>query len=208
MKKLLIILSILCLSSCCRSDLIGTIRFPVSDLSVNPYEGNEVINFIDDSNRRITYKGGGRIIHESEAETCKGGCCDFYLVESHENTYLKSSYMESDLQLIIHNNFSATTATKKKSSIHFVWNYYEIEPYVTSTSFAMFPIDSMQIEVDKLSMFRDSLMLRNQMFYQVYTFPGNCPYPDRLHGDTLFYTIEKGIVGLRLSDGNLWVIEP
>ena len=52
--------------------------------------------------------------------------------------------------------------------------------------------------------FKDSLMLRDNKYYQVFTLPGVCSSPERLHPDTLFYTKTEGVIGLKFTDGNLW----
>ena len=60
MKILAFILFALTLTSCCKSKQIGTIRFSESDLIVNPYTGDETLQFIDDRNNMITYNNGER----------------------------------------------------------------------------------------------------------------------------------------------------
>ncbi len=208
MKQIIIIIfSIFIISSCCKSSLIDTIKFTESDLSVNPYSGSEELKFIDDSNNIIIYNNGSRKINEQEVNECNGGCCDYYLVEMGDNTSFKSSYMESDLNVNILNNFNGHTGTQGIPTIYFSWNYYEITPYVTGTSFGGLPVDSMQQYAEVAGIYKDSLMLRNIRYYKIYTLPGNCPYPDRLHGDTLYYSSTQGIIGLKFSDGNLWVIQ-
>ena len=105
MKILAFILFALTLTSCCKSKQIGTIRFSESDLIVNPYTGDETLQFIDDSNNMITYNNGERSIFMQEFPECDGGCCDYYLVESSEDTYFESAYLLSNLQIIITNQF-------------------------------------------------------------------------------------------------------
>lgn len=205
MKQIIIIFSVLILSSCCKSSLIETIKFSESDLSVNPYSGSEELRFIDDSSNIIIYNNGSRKINEKEVNECNGGCCDYYLVEMHDNTYFNSSYKESDLQVTILNMFDVSTGNQGSPVIHFSWNYYEIKPYVTGTSFGGLSVDSMQKEPEEIGIYKDSLMLRNIKYYKIYTLPGNCAYPERLHGDTLYYSITQGIIGIKFSDGNLMV---
>ena len=62
----------------------------------------------------------------------------------------------------------------------------------------------MKENANSIGIFRDSILLRNKMYYEIYTFPGSCLYPDRLHGDTLYFSKNEGIIGLLFSDGNLW----
>lgn len=206
MKQIIIIIfSVLTLSSCCKSRLIDTIKFTESDLSVNPYSGSEELRFIDDSNKIIVYNNGSRKVNVLEVNECSGGCCDYYLVEMGNNTSFKSSYKESDLNVNILNNFNGHTGTQGIPTINFSWNYYEIKPNVTGTSFGGLPVDSMQQYAEVAGIYKDSLMLRNIRYYKIYTLPGNCPYPDRLHGDTLYFSTTQGIIGLKFSDGNLWV---
>jgi len=207
MKTLVYLILILLLSSCCKSKLIDTIRFTEDELSVNPYNGSEKLVFVDDNGNTITYDNGGRGISTMEINECDGGCCDYYLVECCDNTLFESTYMKSNLQVVISNSFDKYLGIKGTPSIHFAWHYYEIQPYVTGTSFGRLPVDSMKEKAIEYGIFKDTLILRQKMFYEVFTFPGNCPYPDRLHGDTLYFTKKQGIIGLKFSDGNVWVIE-
>ncbi|MCF8233642.1 MAG: hypothetical protein K9G67_01885 [Bacteroidales bacterium] len=56
-------------------------------------------------------------------------------------------------------------------------------------------------------LFSDSLTLRNRTLYDVFTSPGSSIYPDKLHGDTLYYAQAEGFVGFKLSDGRLFVVD-
>ena len=198
------LLLILIISSCCKSNLIDTIRFSDSDLIVNPYTGNEILKFIDDTGSIITYNNGYRKTSEEEIEECDGGCCDHYLIERFNKTFFESSFMQSNLQIIISNSFDKYTSNTDVPTIHFVWDYYEIKPYVTGTRFGSLPVDSMQQVANAEGVFKDSLILRNQKYYNIYTLPGRCSYEERLYGDTLFYSESEGIIGIKFTDGNLW----
>ena len=204
MKNLKFLLLIFIISACCKSSLIDTITFSPSDLKVNPYTGNETLKFIDNNNEIITYNNGYRRISQEEIEECDGGCCDYYLVEKFDQTYFESSYMESNFQVIISNPFDKYTGNTDVPTIRFVWDYYEIKPYVTGTRFGSLPVDSMQQAGMDEGIFKDSLILRDQKYYSIYVFPGRCSYEDRLYGDTLFYSESEGIIGMRFTDGNLW----
>ena len=118
------LLLILIISSCCKSNLIDTIRFSDSDLIVNPYTGNEILKFIDDTGSIITYNNGYRKTSEEEIEECDGGCCDHYLVEKFNQTYYESPYMQSNLQIIISNNFDKYSGSTDVATIHFAWDYF------------------------------------------------------------------------------------
>ena len=204
MKTLFHIALLFILSSCCKSKLIDTIKFTESELRVNPYSGNEELKFIDNNNIVVVYRNGHRNINQIELKECDGGCCDHYLVESSDNTFFGSDYKKSNLQIIISNNFDKYTGIREIPIIHFAWDYYEIEPYVTGTGFSGLPVDSMKENANSIGILRDSILLRNKMYYEIYTFPGSCLYPDRLHGDTLYFSKNEGIIGLLFSDGNLW----
>jgi len=206
MKTLTYLILLLALTSCCRSKLIATIKFTGDELAVNPYTGSEKLVFVDNNGNTVTYDNGHRKTNLQEMNECKEGCCDYYMVESSDNTYYESPYLKSNLQVVISNNFDMDSG-EREPQIHFSWDYYEIEPYVTGTYFGFFAIDSLKEKSIENGLFMDSLKLRDHMFYEVFTFPGNCPYPDRLHGDTLFFTRSQGIIGLKFSDGNLWVIQ-
>lgn len=198
------------ISSCikprkCDSELINTVNLTEDELSVNPYNGNEQLSFCDDNGNIIIYKNGHRSLNTQEIDECDEGCCDYYLVESSDNTFFESNYKESNLQVIISNNFNNYTGVKKTPYIHFAWDYYEIQPYVTGTSFGGLSVDSMKEKGIELGIFRDSIILRGIKFYNIFEFDSYCPYSDRLHGDKLYYSETDGVIGLKFSDGNLWI---
>jgi hypothetical protein len=190
----------------CEREMIDEIKFTSSELSVNPYRGNESLTFKDDNGNSIIYTGQFRTIDTRKIDGCIECCEDYYNVESVENTYFTSDYMESNLQVIITMNFDLET-NERKPFVFFVWDYYEIKPYATGTSFMGLPIESMKTSAMEDGIYRDSITLRNRTYYEVYASPGQPSHPERLHGDTLYYSVSEGIIGMRFSDGNLWTKE-
>ncbi len=202
------VLIVFILSSCCSTELIDTIRFNQSDLLINPYTGNETLTFVDDSNNTIIYGNGNREIKSRQIDECKGGCCDYYMVEMFDNTYFESEYKDSYLNVKIHNEFDLDKPSKTRATLSFTWNYDGIGTNSTTTYFPTgYYVDTFKEEAIEEGLFQESIILRSTTFNDIYTLPGNCPQPDRLHGDTLYYSIEQGIVGIRFSDGNLWVVQ-
>ena len=206
MKILAFILFALILTSCCKTKQIGTIQFSESDLSVNPYVGDETLQFIDDSSNMVTYNNGSRSIFMQEFPECDGGCCDYYLVESSDNTYFESAYLLSNLQITITNQFDRFNGIQNPPIISFAWVYYENYENPTYTNYATLPVDGMEEVAIDQQIFKDSLMLRDNTYYEVFTLPGMCSSPERLYADTLYYTKIEGIIGLKFTDGNLWTI--
>lgn len=204
MKNLTFILLAFLVASCCKSDLIDTIRFSESDLLVNPYTGNETLRFIDDSSNIVTYDNGNRKIRLEEFPECDGGCCDYYLVESFDNTYFESAYLQSNLQIIISNTFDRFNGIQGIPNIFLAWVYYDNYPNPTYTNYPGLPVNKMEETAVDKDIFKDSLMLRDITYHKVFTFPGTCSDTGRLYPDTLFYTETDGVVGLKFSDGNLW----
>lgn len=204
MKNSVYLLLFLLLSSCCGS-LIAVIPLTEDELAVDPYSGHETLTFIDNNGYPIIYDNGNRKINTQVIEECDGGfCCDYYKIE-HSYTYFESWYKQSDLQVIISNHFDMSTGRKETPEIHFTWNYYE--DLFTATSFMRLPVNAMEEKAIENGVFLDSLKLRQKTFYNVFTLPGHCYNPERLHADTLYYTKSQGIIGLKLSNGNLWVIK-
>lgn len=204
MKFLAFILMSLTIVSCCKTKQIGTIRFSEADLNVNPYTGNETIQFVDDSSNLIIYDNGNRSIFMQESPQCDGGCCDYYLVESSDNTYFESSHLLSNLQITINNQFDRFNGNQYPPIISFAWVYYEEYPNPTYTNYATLPVDQMEEVAIDQHIFKDSLRLHDITYYQVFTLPGICTSPERLHADTLFFTKAEGVIGLKFTDGNLW----
>ncbi len=207
MKNSIFLILLLFISSCCDSDLINTISFTQDELAVNPYNGSEVLIFKDDSGKTITYSNGYRRSTTEKVSECDGGCCDYYNLVRNNIALFESTYMESNLQVIIVNDFDKYTGTKGSPLISFAWCYYENTPLGVVTSFGGLPVDSVKEKALAKGWYRDTIYLRNRLFYDVISLPGNCSKPDKLHGDTIYFSETEGIVGLRFSDGNLWVIQ-
>lgn len=207
MKFIALILFALTITSCCKNKQIGTIQFSESDLSVNPYTGGETLQFRDDSSNLITYGNGNRSIFMEEFPECDGGCCDYYLVESSDNTYFESAFLLSNLQITITNQFDRFNGIQNSPIISFAWAYYENYENPTYTNFAVLPVDNMEEVATAQHIFKDSLLLRDVTYYQVFTLPGVSSSPERFHADTMFYTKAMGVIGIKFNDGNLWALD-
>ncbi len=204
MKTLTFVLLVFALASCCKSKQKDIIRLSQSDLSVNLYTGNEILEFIDDSSQIITYNSGVRSSTMEELGECYGGCCDYYLVETSNNTHFESEYLQSNLEITITNQFYRYTGKQFVPILSFTWAYKEVYENTTYSNYAILPVDSIEVVATNQEIFKDSLIIRNTMYYQVFTLPGICSGEDRLFADTLFYTKTDGIIGLKFTDGNLW----
>jgi len=146
MKTLTYLILLLALTSCCRSKLIATIEFTGDELAVNPYTGSEKLMFVDNNGNTVTYDNGHRKTNLQEMNECKEGCCDYYMVESSDNTYYESPYLKSNLQVVISNNFDMDSG-ERDPLISFAWHNYENELDVTGTNFCFFTIDSLKEKV-------------------------------------------------------------
>lgn len=204
MKVLTFVLLVFALTSCCKSKQKDIIRLSESDLSVNPYTGNETLEFIDDSSHIIKYNNGDRSSTMEELGECDGGCCDYYLIETSNNTHFESEYLQSNLEITIINQFDRYNGKQNVPILSFTWAYKEVYENTTYSNYAILPVDSMEVVAINQEIFEDSLLIRNTMYYQVFTLPGICSSEDRLFADTLFYTKIDGVIGLKFTDGNLW----
>jgi len=203
MKILGFILLVLTITSCCKSKQIDTILFSESAKNVNPYTGNETLQFVDDSSNLIIYGNGSRSTEMEELPECDGGCCDYYLVENIDNTNFESTYLTSYLRTTILNQFERFGGNQNSPIIAFSWVYYENYEDPTFTNYAVLPVDDMEGVATKQQLFKDSLILRDVTYYQVFTLPGVCSSPGRPYADTLLYTKAEGVIGLQFTDGNL-----
>ncbi|MBI9034517.1 MAG: hypothetical protein JEZ03_08620 [Bacteroidales bacterium] len=209
MKYLGYIILVLILSSCCRSELNDTIRFNQSDLLIIPYTGDETLTFVDDSNNIISYDNGSREIKSRQFDEHKGGfCSDYFMVELFDITNFKSDYKDSDLSVKIQNDFDVDNPSQTSATLKITWNYDGIGTNSTQTYFPSdLTLNTFKEEAIEEGKYQEFITLRSTNFKDIFIFPGNSPHPERLHGDTLYYSIEEGIVGIRFSDGNLWVIQ-
>ena len=204
----LIIIGFIALSitSCCRNKQISTIRFAEEDLIVNPYNGDETFTFVDDSSKQILYHNGSRGISMLEMPECDGGCCDYYMVEYTDNTYFESDHLQSNLQIVITNQFDRFNGLQDVPIISFYHVYTEGYSDPTYTNYTSLRVDNMEAIAEEQEIFKDSLMLRDEMYFDVFTLPGICSNPDRLYADTMYFTKTEGVIGLKFTDGNLWTL--
>jgi hypothetical protein len=210
MKKrhLIIYLLLIFLYGCCKSHYKGQITFSTIERAVNPYSGNEVLKFIDNNNDTIKYYGQGRELSTEKRSDggCADCCVDEYDVET-DNTYFTSSFHSSGFGIHLYYAGQIPPATDKNPIIFFVWTKNAGQTNSLETNFYDFHVDYMKTDAIQQGYFRDSVTIRTKEFHDVYVAPGLCNTSDSLHVDTLFYTETLGLVGLKLSDGNLLVKE-
>ena len=121
-------LLLLVLGGCCRNQYKGQISLTELQRAVNPFNGNEVLKFIDNNADTIIYSGQGREHsyerHNARAESCEGD----YDLES-DITSFTSTYNSS--RFCINLTFSGDVSSDNGSDpvIYFQWtkNYEQSE---------------------------------------------------------------------------------
>jgi hypothetical protein len=208
MKFIRILLSLLylllCFASCCDKKELGRINFQQSDLSVNPYIGNETLSFADNNGNIIIFNGNWRKTNTTRTDGCADCCQDYYTIQSSDNTTFSSVFLNSQLSvdlLINYNEFNHKT----NPSLTFSWSDHPNQSSIENISFSNFPIINIQDTAERWNLYHDVLILRDKTFHQVYTAVVSNYSNDRLHPDSLYSTIAEGIVGIKLSDNNTLV---
>jgi len=194
----------LLISSCCDNKELGRINFQQSELEVNPYKGDETLNFADNNGTILTFKGNRRNTNTTRTDGCADCCQDYYTVQSSDNTTFSSDFLNSQLSVNLVLNFDEFTH-KTNPNLSFSWSDHPNQSSIANISFTGFPIHNMQDTAANRNLYREVLTLRDKTFHQVYTAVGNNYSNDRLHPDSLYYTITEGIVGIKFSDNNTLV---
>lgn len=207
MKNIIGVLLIIFIStlfcSCCDKKELGRVNFQQSDLHVNPYIGNETLSFTDNNNTIIDYKANYRKITTLQSNGCADCCQDYYTVQSSDNTDFSSGFMNSMIAVNLALNYDDIThSTNPKLS--FSWSDVPLELSILNIGFTSFPINALKDSAVKWNLYNENMILRDKSFNKVYIAIGDYN-GDRLHPDSLFYTISEGIVGIKFSDGNLLV---
>lgn len=203
---LLFISLITIFSGCCDNKELGRINFKQSELEVNPYKGNETLNFIDNKNNVITFAGHSRRINTNRMDGCAECCQDYYTVQSSDNTLFSSEYLNSQISVNLVNNFDEFSL-KTNPSISFSWSDHPNQEKIENIIFLALPIHNVVDSASTLNLYHDTLRLRNKTFHKIIASPVSINFSDRLHPDTIFYSVTEGFVGIKFSDGNLLVKE-
>jgi|GEM_PF-2482519 len=195
------------LSSCCKSEYRGELKFSKSDLQANPYSGIEDLRFVDDTGKVILFGNGRRNIVESEYFEHQGiSCSDYCVVQAEDKTIFQSADPRSMITILIRNQTNPFNSERISPvlTINFIdqtvnppFDYY----------FANVSVDSVMGDNTKGQPFYDSLTLGGRTFRNVYAFPGKYEYLDNSVRDTVFYSTAVGIIGFRFVNGKNWILQ-
>ncbi len=200
----LIIILLILLWGCCDNKELGHINFPQADRNANPYIGNESLYFVDNNNNTIIYKGSGRSLNTIRIDGCPDCCQDFYVVEFSDNTTFRSDFMDSYLHISLILNLDSLI-NKPPTNLTFSWSDQPLQGKIQNIIFNEFPINNMEDSARSWNLYHDTLTLRDKTFYNIFTSVVSINFSDRMHPDSIFYSISEGFVGIKFSDGNLFV---
>jgi hypothetical protein len=193
------------ISSCCDNKELGQVNFKQTELDINPYKGNEILSFNDNIGKIITYKGNSRVISTYRSDGCADCCQDYYTIQGSDNTLFSSDYLNSQLSVNLVMNIVDSTLNTNPD-ITFSWSDSPSQLSILNMSFTRFPIKALKDSAVSWNLYNESLKLREKTFNKVYTAIGEYD-GDRLHPDSLYFTTSGGIIGIKFSDGNLFVIQ-
>lgn len=166
------------------------------DKSIIPYSGNETLKFKNLYGDSIIFNLNGR--HSSMdvmyvPDDNSNECYEAYYSVEREETFFNSNSDPSDQTKIV--------LLKRKnyySDIYFKFHLKNISNfYVYEGCF----FNSMNFYYSKNSIITplDSIIIGNRLFYSVYEFHGT-------QNDVLYYSINKGVVGIMDSNGHQWYL--
>ncbi len=205
-KEVLFLLAVaIFFGSCCSNDLIDTITFTPEELTANAYEGIEQPEFVNDSGDVMSFQPSVHEIITDDLYECDGGCCDYYNVEILYHTVFVSSYLNSSLHVDVASRFDRFTGNTHPAAFYLYWQYEEDGSKYSSVTSEL-PVDEMLAATSNNSYFKNSVDLRGKMFYDVYVLEAETGNINQLHVKKFYYTVKDGVVGMSMSDGQLWVL--
>lgn len=207
--KLLVIISLttILLSSCCKSEYRGALRFSKSELQANPYTGIEDLRFVDDSGNVAHFGNGRRNIIESEYFEHQGiACSDYCIVQAEDKTTFQSLNPESMITISIINQTNPFHSERMAPLITINFIDQSDKPPL-DYYFANVPVDSVMDYQSNSRLFYDSLSVSGRTFRNVFAFPGKFEYLDKSVRDTVYYSTSVGIIGFRFVNGKNWILQ-
>ncbi len=194
------------IGSCCSNDLIDTISFTPEELTANAYEGIEQPEFVNDSGDVMSFQPSVHEIVTDDLYECDGGCCDYYNVEILYHTVFVSSYMNATLNVDVASRFDRFSGNTHPASFYLHWQYEETGSKHSSVSSSL-PVDEMLAATPDNSYFKQSLELRGAVYSDVYVLEAEAADSQLLHVKKFYYTLNEGVIGMSMSDGQLWVLK-
>jgi len=192
MKYLLIMcIGLLLLSGCCpygdpvKVDM-GFI--PDSILSLNPYEDGGYYSFKHSAGSMIYYTASREAKEVFWDNSHAEQCTDTIFILQENRTSLRSNYPIFDMGIRISN---------------FIDDKYSYSVFVGTDYFAI-PISYGDPNAYQ---YYDSINMDNKWYHQVYTFATNIELSnDEVHLDSLYYSIESGVLKLKMSNDEYYQI--
>lgn len=191
-RHIFITISILLIFGHCKNDEnYGKLLLTEEAKEFFPYEGGEQIVFVDSLGDDIPYT-----IDKPEIRTI------------HEVSYSREELIVDTLGLHLTFTNPANPPIKMLFSINFkLWDHPEITAgmqgnWIVETG----KIYSCNDEISSTAHFCDSLTIVNKKFYKVYELSAvNLPSWEAYQ--TLYYTIEEGVIGFKTNIGRRWRID-
>ncbi|HLO89629.1 MAG: hypothetical protein ACM3ME_05510 [Chloroflexota bacterium] len=205
--SLLFVITFLIATSCCKSEFKGELKFSKEDLAVNPYTGIEEIRFVDDTGKIILYNNGLRSVIESDYQEHQGiACSDYFVIQEEDKTTFHCSDPKSLITISIVNKTNPFTTQRVSPDLRITWENSTTSPAIIQY-FADIPVDSLRKSIGESNIFRDTLKLRDRRFRNVFVFPGQRDYINTDNRDTLYFSMNSGLIALKFVNGKLWVVQ-
>lgn len=207
MKPILLFLTVgLLLSACCDSKYLGEILLSQDQKVVNPYVAADSIVFTDENNDSIVFFVQWRKVELNHLEDggCADCCADFCNAET-DQTWITADGISSSFGILLYFPYPFDPWPNKEPAVSFNFARSNSTGNPVNVSFPELPINALDSFAAAEGFLRDTLILGTKSFVHVLALPGYCYYTDSLYCDTLYYNVSEGVVGFRMSDGNLLV---
>jgi hypothetical protein len=221
MKKNILIIflvPILGFYSCnkCKTEDMGKYYFAQEDKLINPYTGNETLIFKDSIGNSVSYVGAGRNITMSNQYTMQDP-------SNYDNDCMSSEwYVEEHRTVFWDNNTPAEPGHIKQNCGVYIgkkpdgYNDFEVSMYFYTPvpfqliSYGHFKGKTFYCSENEIMTPISSLTINSKTFFNVYRFnlwtQGNNCNSSALP-PFIYYTLDKGIVGLQTSDYKWWNLD-
>ena len=189
-------------SKCKTGKYLGQLNLTQNDLNTVPYLVNQIIifkdsigdsvcfnNFSRSSTRETLYDLNGYDYRQVEQN------CDINYYNAERNSTIFLGIYENQMNIdLAYTNSSNYSYTFKK---YLLFNV-SFKDSLLLTSTVTFPIDSLNINYSvnspgSLISYYDSLLIGNRYFYSVYKLK-----------QTLYYSLNNGVVGFKTNDNKIW----
>lgn len=179
-------------TSCFKGNLIEEYYFTEDMYDQIPYEGNEIVTFLDNESDNIVFIGGERINELHKETQCSN--CDYYYTKTS-----RISFSNDSLSFAV----SMEASSIYRFSIIFV---FDKAPFACSF-YRNLPLSNQNLSGSEI--YLDSIVLNDQSYYNIF---GDTLLTSKEETPIIFpvfcyYSTEYGVLKIDFSDNTSWELK-